>query len=351
MFNLKVLLENFNVSLKRICEVSGSGLKLTPKLLLGSDAVRVRNWLKSRFAIDGTKAIENYTEFADGDLPLEIQKAIIEDAKKGNENAIKYLYYRCYDQIKAAFTSYLGHDSYVRSKKLSGDIDGGLMDWLTVSYNTLCGGYDSTDYDFEKSPIAKFDINRNPTFKAFASFYSNYLRNAISYEHKIQNRHGFAGWGVDSEKPATKNVTSLQSTVAADAVGTDRRLIDILSDERVDVEKNFEATEEEYEFLNSWRAMCKDERFYDNSVGVSPADLVKYALEDALRLNDERAKTGEIKSATKKGTMLDDLNISNYELQKVGRVLGQLKDEYDLFNFDSNVESIGAKILLKYIKD
>ena len=351
MFDLKILFENFNVSLKRICEVSGKGLKLTPKLLLGSDAVRVKNWIRARFGINGTKAIDSYTEFEDGDLPLEVQKAIIEDAQKGNENAIKYLYYRCYDQIKAAFTSYLGHDSYVRSKKLSGDIDGGLMDWLTVSYNTLCGGYDSTDYDFEKSPIKKFDTSRSPTFKAFASFYSNYLRNAINYEHKIQNRNGFAGWGVDSERPATKNVSSLQTTLAPDSTGTDRALIDILYDERIDVEKDFEATEEEYEFLNGWKAMCSDERFYDDAVGVSPADLVKYALEDALRLSDERAKTGEIKSATKKFTMLDDLNISNYELQKVGKVLGRLKDEYDLLNFESNIESIGAKILLKYIKD
>ena len=352
--SFKLFVEDYKKNLlNRLKEYNLSSNKLTSQMLLGRNEIRdVKNWLTSRYGINGENAIENLSAFKDGDLPLSIQTSIIEEAQNKNKNAINYLFYRCFNQIKQAFTSYLGSNSYYRSKKLSGDIDGGIQDWLTVCFNTLCGGYDSTNYDFKKSAIMKFDASRNSTINSFANFYSNYLRNAINYEQKIQNRKGITGWGIDKD---SKNMSIASIDKNINFSDSDKTFGDTLSDETQDIENSYLASEDEYLFLKNWQNLCIDPDFYkslkDVKANISPADIIRYVLNDAVRLIDERATTGKIESNSKKLDMFNELNVTSYDFSKVMKKFINLLNDYDITqeDFTKNIKIIGPSIILKYI--
>lgn len=356
MNDFKLLTENYRENLlKRLEEYNFSSNKLTPQMLLSANDIKdIKNWLTSRYGINGENAINNLSAFKDGDLPVAIQTSIIEEAQNKNKYAINYLFYRCFFQIKQAFTSYLGTNAYYRSKKLANATDGGVQDWLTVCFNTLCGGYDSTSYDFEKSAIMKFDLSKGSTIDSFASFYSNYLRNAINYEHKIQNRNGFTGWGIDKDT-SNIHVSSIDKTI--NSSDNEKTFGDMLSDENENIENNYLASEDEYLFIKNWQNLCMDPDFYqspkDVKADVSPADVIKYVLNDAIRLTNERATTGKIESTSKKLDMFSELGVTSYEFSKVMKKFGNLIEDYNITQEEltKNIKTIGPSIIVKYIVD
>jgi hypothetical protein len=255
------------------------------------------------------------------------QIKIIEEAKKGFQDATLYLWLRCADRINKTFwKKYLGPNKSTQRSRIQ---SGAWEEWLAIAYETLTHG--SKEYRDARGALDLFKPEKfsgsGDAIESFGYMLTNLLTNSAVESNYKTTTSGMANApGIGDASFAEKVRVDSYDPAFMDS---EQEAKGDHSDETFDTAFN---NIELDEFWPKWKKYLQDEKLGKSKYGVSPGLIFKEVLEHPTwgisELNDKYSATSRntIKSYLDQAVAtLSDYGIDHSQLMNAIQVAGSDK--------------------------
>lgn len=280
--------------LKQYLEAYNDDFTLSVDDFIGTtEQNKIDSYFDSAFKISGEEAMEAGEYNASHDLPFDMQKQIVEDAKKGIAGAIFYCYYRMFPKMRSAWRMYVGQDAkhYIEKDK---------SEYYSLAYFALAGDFskfnvgsrisqnmvsDSEYIGLRKNALEYTDLTKIGSmspFQALAQQFDFCIRETIKQSILKSNSKGIVG--LDNKADVMKGVDSkfisMDQTIDNDKSGVNtvgEKIEDEKATSAADIDEKLadESLIDEFENLlmgTYGEELYGDKKFSKNKKGHLPDD-------------------------------------------------------------------------------